>query len=241
MGWIEDADMTLPENVFIERRPVKHARLRVAETGEVRLIVPEGLEDGRIAKLLSQKARWISEKRALFMKRAHGSRTVPDLAPHSLLLHGEPYHFSFNSRLGSRTWVNHAGKIVESGLRLDGEETRQAWYRRYAQKHLSAHVAEFAVKYGLPFDGRIYIRDQATKWGNCSRQGNISLNWRLILVPPSARDYVVLHELLHVQLPNHSKAFWSRMRSLMPGYREAVRLLDGYAAPLVKPASEVVE
>ena len=77
-------------------------------------------------------------------------------------------------------------------------------------------------------NGRVFVRDSHTKWGNCSSQGNISLNWHLILVPPTSAHYVALHELLHTHTPNHSKAFWSRMRSYMPNYRDAVKKLDKY-------------
>jgi len=220
--------MTL-SNVIIDRRKVKHARLRVAETGEVRLIIPMHLEDGQVAELLTRKASWIAEKQAFLTRHTQERITPCDLAPHSLLLHGEPYHISFDSRLGNRTRVIHTGKVIESGLRLEDERIRQAWYRRYARSTLCAQVAELGIRYGFPFTGRIYIREQATKWGNCSRLGNISLNWRLILVPPSVREYVLLHELLHTRIANHSASFWGRMRQLKPDYPEAIRLLGKYA------------
>lgn len=221
--------MTLPANVLVERRKVKHVRLRVAETGQIRLIVPMHLEDERVTELLTKKAGWIAEKQAFFILRTQQQKTPCDLAPHSLLLHGEPYHISYDSRLGNRTRVIPAGKIIESGLRLEDEGIRNAWYRRFARKTLCTQLAELANRHGLPFSGRIYIRGQATKWGNCSRLGNISLNWRLILLPPTVREYVLLHELLHTRIANHSASFWGRMRQLKPDYPEAIRLLDRYA------------
>jgi predicted metal-dependent hydrolase len=74
--------------------------------------------------------------------------------------------------------------------------------------------------------GRTYIRDQSTKWGNWSRQGNISLNWRLILALPKAAEYVALHELLHVRIKDHSPRFWVQLRSYMPDSAEAIQQLD---------------
>lgn len=220
--------MAHPANVIVDRRNVKHARLRVAETGQVRLVIPMHLEDGQVAELLTRKAGWIAEKQALFTRRAQ--ERPCDLAPHSLLLHGEPYHFSYDSRLGNRTRVIHAGKVIESGLRLEDERIRLTWYRRYARSTLCVQVAELGIRHGFAFSGRIYIREQATKWGNCSRLGNISLNWRLILLPPTVREYVLLHELLHTRIANHSASFWGRMRQLKPDYPEAIKLLDRYVS-----------
>jgi hypothetical protein len=146
--------------------------------------------------------------------------------PHSISLHGEPYGFFY--RAGIKTRVNHTSKIIESGLLLNDPETAQKWYRRYAKEMLHDLVTQLAREHGISFNGRVYVRDSNTKRGNCSRQGNISLNWRLILVPPTVANYVALHELIHIQTPNHSKSFWSRMRIHMPNYREMVKKLDEY-------------
>lgn len=222
--------MSMPTFVHVEPRKVKHARLRVSEGGEVRLIVPIGFTQHQVESLYARKSRWVDKQRSYFNERAHRSNLLPSLGAHSILLHGEPYGFSYNRAVGSRIRVNHESKIVESGLLLSDADAVRKWYRKYASKALHDRVAHLASERKIPFRGRVYVRDSLTKWGNCSGKGNISLNWRLILVPPSARDYVVLHELLHIQIPNHSKAFWSRMRGLMPSYRETARLLDGYTA-----------
>jgi len=217
--------MILPSFVSIEPRKVKHARLRVSESGQVRFIVPQELTQNQMGDLYARKASWVDEQRAYFSERAgHLVNLVPSL--HSILLHGEPYSFFY--RAGVKTSVNFTSKVIESGLLLNDPATVQKWYRRYARSVLPDLVARLAVGRGIPFNGRIFVRDSNTKWGNCSSQGNISLNWHLILVPPTAAHYVALHELLHIHTPNHSKAFWLRMRSHMPNYRDAAKRLDEY-------------
>ncbi len=175
--------MTLPPFVSIEPRNVKHARLRVSESGQVRFIVPQGLTQNQVGDLYARKASWVDEQRVYFSERA---RNLINLAPshHSILLHGEPYGFFY--RAGVKTRVNHASKIIESGLLLNDPATVQKFYRRYAKIVLNDLVRQLALKHGIQFRGRVYVRNSSTKWGNCSRQGNISLNWRLVLVPPSA-------------------------------------------------------
>jgi predicted metal-dependent hydrolase len=78
---------------------------------------------------------------------------------------------------------------------------------------------------------RVTIRDQRSRWGSCSPSGRISLNWRLIQVPPSVRDYVLLHELTHLVESNHSPRFWKKLEAVCPWHREARTWLR--ARPLV--------
>ena len=67
---------------------------------------------------------------------------------------------------------------------------------------------------------RIRIAGQRTRWGSCALSGTVSLNWRLALAPPAVLDYVVVHELCHLRVPNHSRAFWALVEGRRPHWRE---------------------
>jgi predicted metal-dependent hydrolase len=71
-----------------------------------------------------------------------------------------------------------------------------------------------------------------TKWGNCSAKKNISLNWRLVRAPQNVVDYVILHELLHTEIMNHSQQFWIRMRSIVSDYQTALAWLEKYGSAI---------
>lgn len=73
--------------------------------------------------------------------------------------------------------------------------------------------------------GRISIREQKTRWGSCSSQGNLNFNWRLILAPEDVLDYVVVHELAHRKEMNHSKAFYAIVESVLPDYHTSRKWL----------------
>jgi len=84
-----------------------------------------------------------------------------------------------------------------------------------AMQDLPARVARFAPLVGVTY-GRITIRNQRSRWGSCSSQGNLNFNCLLMLAPEGARDYVVVHELCHRKEMNHSPAFWAEVRRVMP-------------------------
>lgn len=90
--------------------------------------------------------------------------------------------------------------------------------RQKAREILSSSVQYWSSQMGVRY-GRIAIREQRTRWGSCSQQGNLNFNWRLVLAPPQVRDYVVIHELCHLSYLNHSKEFWARVEQFCPEYR----------------------
>jgi hypothetical protein len=92
--------------------------------------------------------------------------------------------------------------------------------RNLAAREFPAIVQEYANAHGLSIR-RVTIRDQRSRWGSCSRRGTISLNWRLIQTPPSVRDYVILHELMHLREMNHSSRFWQQVKQVCPEYEIA--------------------
>ena len=76
--------------------------------------------------------------------------------------------------------------------------------------------------------GRVAIRDQKTRWGSCSSKGNLNFNWKLIMAPPEALDYVVIHELCHLYEFNHSPRFWALVSQHMPDYEVWKKWLKGH-------------
>jgi predicted metal-dependent hydrolase len=93
------------------------------------------------------------------------------------------------------------------------------WYKRRAYETISQMVREYAQKRGSKYN-KINITNAQKRWGSCSRQGNLCFTWRLILAPLPIVYSVVVHELTHLEVKNHSKAFWNKVRSLDPKYKE---------------------
>jgi predicted metal-dependent hydrolase len=93
---------------------------------------------------------------------------------------------------------------------------------RSAKVELPARAWELAAQTRMGVT-RVSVRDQRSRWGSCTAEGAISLNWRLILTPESVRDYIILHELMHLREMNHSQRFWECVEAVFPAWREAER------------------
>jgi predicted metal-dependent hydrolase len=89
-----------------------------------------------------------------------------------------------------------------------------------ARRELAARLLELASEQGLTVS-RISIRNQRWRWGSCSPSGHICLNWRLVTMPEWVRDYVLIHELMHLKRMDHSRQFWKLVAAACPEYRDA--------------------
>ncbi len=106
--------------------------------------------------------------------------------------------------------------------KLEGDlrPTLEAHFLRRAKIELPARTWELAAVTGVEVK-QVVVRNQRSRWGSCSANGTISLNWRLVQTPEFVRDYIVYHELMHLREMNHSERFWARVEEVCPGWRDA--------------------
>ena len=115
------------------------------------------------------------------------------------------------------------GRLVVTMRRpsIDGARRRlKRWYHDEAERALLACATARGEELGLVFRA-LRVRDQRRRWGSCSAHGRLSFNYRLIMAPPDVLDYVVVHELLHLREPNHSRRFWILLAQRVPSYQDA--------------------
>jgi predicted metal-dependent hydrolase len=106
----------------------------------------------------------------------------------------------------------------------DLRPTLEAHFARRAKIELPARAWELAAVTGMEVK-HVTVRNQRSRWGSCSANGTISLNWRLVQTPDFVRDYIIHHELMHLREMNHSARFWARVEEVCPCWREAERWL----------------
>jgi predicted metal-dependent hydrolase len=96
--------------------------------------------------------------------------------------------------------------------------------RQQAARELTPQLLALAARHGLEVR-RVSIRNQRSRWGSCSPRGHIALNYRLVLMPPAVREYILIHELMHLKQANHSIRFWRLVEAACPDFRDAERWL----------------
>ena len=128
-----------------------------------------------------------------------------------------------------RTTNSEAPRTNGAGLRTENEDPRTiADGRSRAKRDLPPRVYAFAARHGLTVT-RVSIRNQRSRWGSCSHTGHICLNWRIVDMPDAVRDYVIIHELMHLKRMDHSPRFWKLVEKACPDYQTARRWLRQHA------------
>jgi predicted metal-dependent hydrolase len=203
-----------------ESSRARKCRIRVSPAGVV-VVLPRGQDEARAAAFLRENAAWVLEQLA-FQDRIGSVRSEPGaVEPESLLLRGRQVRIEIVKEPTRRRFavVEQRGQTVRvrvpEGGRVDGKKALEAWLRRQVRSDIKASLTTRAAQMRVQ-PGRVYIMGQKTKWGGCSRRRNLSFNWRLVMAPPAALDYIVVHELAHLIEPYHSPRFWLIVRSHCP-------------------------
>ena len=126
-----------------------------------------------------------------------------------------------------RAWIAKQQARLTTELARPSEEVPPevaCELRATAQRVLPARLLELAARHGLVVS-RVSIRSQRWRWGSCSPSGHICLNWRLVQMPEWVRDYVLIHELMHLKRMDHSSKFWKLVAGACPEYEAARRYL----------------
>jgi predicted metal-dependent hydrolase len=129
-----------------------------------------------------------------------------------------------------RAWIEKQQarlQVERAQAREELSNEQASALRTQARRELPARLTELGKKFGLSV-ARISIRNQRWRWGSCSKKGHICLNWRLVVMPDWVRDYVLVHELMHLKRLDHSPKFWKLVAAACPKYQEARVWLRAY-------------
>ena len=127
-------------------------------------------------------------------------------------------------RVSVPSGIDEERRIAESRAAIE------KWYRREATRLLPEIVARWQTKVSRNKPSQVLIRSQRKRWGSCSSDGSIRLNWRIIMAEPALIDYVVVHELAHLAVMDHSPRFWKQVERALPDYRARRRRLNEIGA-----------
>ena len=238
-GSVRFGGTTIQYHVRRSARRRKTVDITVDGTG-VQVAVPQDTPDEDVRDIVHRRAPWIL---------AHAPETLLEALPKGFVSGETLPYLGRNVRM-----VVSVGDVRAPEVRFDhwrlritvprylSEGNRSgcirravvAWYRRRAEARLATIVERWWPRFGGREPYRLLIRDQRQRWGSCAPDGTLRFNWRLAMLRPDLAEYVVVHELAHLRVRNHSTEFWNLLSRAMPDAQERRRRLRevGKSLPL---------
>jgi predicted metal-dependent hydrolase len=211
---------------YTVRRSTRARRVRVSVHAHrgVEVVLPARAPERAAAAAVSELRPWIEgrldEAREALALIAARAGTVPYLGCALQLV---------PQRGRTRVHRDAERLLVPEG---DARAALERYYRRAARKEIAPRLDTAAALAGRSYED-LTIRGQRTRWASCSTTGRMSFNWRLLLAPERVLDYVVWHEVCHLEILDHSPRFWKLLERRWPGYRDDREWLSRHGATLV--------
>jgi predicted metal-dependent hydrolase len=217
-------DRAIPYRIRRSDR-ARRIRVSVGRDGTVEVVVPSRAPQHAAGDAVRELRPWIERRLAEVDRQRSAVLARGDTVPYL----GEQLSLV---RTPGRERVLRRGQSL---LVPDGSQCAAAlerWYRRMARIEIGERLERACALAGLQYT-RLTIRDQRTRWGSCSRSGAMSFNWRLLLAPSEVLDYVIWHEVCHLEVMDHSPRFWTLVARHCPEHAERAAWLRHNAATLV--------
>ena len=196
--------------------------LRLRPDGSARLTIPRrgSVVEGR--RFAERNTEWLAKQ--LVKLQANPMKPRQWVIGTEILFRGESVRLEagMNGEAGTVQFGGQRVTVPDVNSDLRARVMKHLW--KLAAAELPPKVFELAAAHQLSVR-RVTVRNQRSRWGSCSRRGTISLNWKLIQTPPFVRDYIVLHELMHLRQMNHSARFWREVKAVCPEYKAAGKWL----------------
>ncbi len=195
----------------------KYLRLEFRFDTGLSVILPKGGHPNIVQRFFRQKSGWIKKKleeyRMFQIEKSNSAmETVPYLGKTLQLveLSGRQEY--------AQVSLNSDRLFVSPGVNGELNKVLKSWFICEARDLITSKVEKISNKLGINYN-RLTIRDARTRWGSCSKLGNLNFNWKLIMVPEPVIDYVITHELCHLKKMDHSPSFWKTVEKYCIDYR----------------------
>lgn len=204
--------------------------------GGVEVIAPRRVSLDEVESFVASKRAWI-DRTLLRMRTAEAERPLPRLEDGGEVpFLGERLSLRVRVEPGrKRSHVARQGGELRVAVPEPGpaavEAALERWYRAQARGEVARRLDAAVARVGQSY-ASLQIRGQRSRWASCSARGGMSFNWRLLLAPPEILDYVVEHEVAHLEVHDHSRRFWELLAQRCPGYRDHERWLRANGATL---------
>ena len=226
--------LTLPDESVVSVRitvsgRAKRMRLTCGISG-VAMVVPHSSTQDEILSFLAGKRSWIGRTNSHYERLR---QKCGGWSENTVFYLGERYQMRTTKDSQNIVVVSDSMRVITfhvPDVRRHADAIRE-WYREETARIIGARLPQMAAAMGIKY-GRVSIKHVTSRWGSCSRKGNLTFNLLLAAAPPSVTDYVIVHELAHLKRMDHSPAFWQIVQSADPEYKKHRAWLADYAPVL---------
>jgi hypothetical protein len=213
--------MQINEIIRTKRRTIA---LIVQRDGRLVVRAPMKAKDDAIRALVEKKAEWIKVKQELVKAIYPPYVSKEFVNGEGFWYLGQIYRLEIVDAQRPALTLNGNFQLTSSAL-PKAARVFEYWYREQALQVISKRTKWYAENHGSTYN-LVKITSARTRWGSCSAKGTLSFAWRLVMAPVPVIDYVVVHELIHMQEKNHSREFWGKVRVIIPDYKQRIEWLD---------------
>lgn len=171
-----------------------------------------------IHRLVQKKRAWIQGKQTMLRKRHLKALPKEFVNGEGFWYLGKEYRLEIVKNQDKPVVLEGNLKIAQENL-LHAREYLIEWYKEQALQKITKRVEWYAKQTGLEYKS-VKITNAQKRYGSCGSKGTLNFSWRLIMAPLRVLDYVVVHELAHLDEKNHSRKFWQKVKVLLPDYQE---------------------
>jgi predicted metal-dependent hydrolase len=207
--------------VVRSKRRKRTMTLKLERSGAVVILVPERTPKDEIHRFFNSKVPWIHKKLNEYRESGKDMNTPKRFEPGEKFMYlGDEYPLEITQGRASRLTLSHGAFILCMDHNTDQRQVFIEWYKRRAREIFAERVAFYARDMGLAFNG-IRVTSARTRYGSCSADNRLSFAYRLVMAPYHIIDYIIVHELAHVKIKNHSRKFWNYVEARLPAYKES--------------------
>ncbi len=218
------------DNVLIIRSKRKSFGLEVKPDGQLIVRAPKIATDADVQAVLTHKAQWIEQARATVKHKFPNYRAKTFQPGEKFWYLGHEYPLKLTER--HHPLLELDGSFLLARQAQDhAREVFIEWYREQTRQITADLIAQYVQAHAFKVN-QVRITSARTRWGSCSGKNNLNFTYRLSMAPLPVIDYVVVHELVHLNVRNHSPAFWNAVAAIMPNFKEKRDWLKRHGAQL---------
>ncbi|MDR0462399.1 MAG: M48 family metallopeptidase [Christensenellaceae bacterium] len=206
--------MVNPANIYRSKRNT--LSIYIDPTGELIVRAPLGMTDRKIFDFIKSRGDWIAARKEAVQRNAFINRNVASYNTFFFL--GTELVPVINN--SAKQITREARALVIPG-KIENDKILKK-VEKYFRDHAKVIVAErcqyFSERLKLKFN-TANINNNKTRWGSCTKTGDIAINWRAVMLAPNVLDYIIVHEFCHLLEFNHTKNFWAVVQTILPDWK----------------------